>query len=93
MTGVQTCALPISNHLTDGFALSSTNAGGVVLVFYKEDAKSIRLDLSGIKGGVRAVAVDTQKPYAEIRIGPFKSEPQTWNAPYQSDWAIAVESR
>ncbi len=78
-----------ASHLTDGFALSSKNT----IVFYKEDAKSLRVDLSGLKTGFGAVAVDTKKPYAEIDIGTLKSEPQTWNAPYQSDWAIAVESK
>jgi len=86
-------AMKRANHLTDGFALSSTNTRGSVLVFYKEDAKSIRLDLSGMRGAWRAVAVDTKKPYAEIGIGTLRPEPKTWNAPYQSDWAIAVESR
>jgi hypothetical protein len=82
-----------ASHLTDGFALCSTHTGGSVLVVYKEDATSIGLDLSGMKSGLRAVAVDTKKPYAEIGIGTLKSESQTWKAPYQSDWAIAVESR
>jgi hypothetical protein len=81
-----------ASHLTDGFALSSTNAGRSLLVVYKEDAASIRLDLSGLKPNLRAVAVDTKKPYAEIDLGALKPESQTWKAPYQSDWAIAVES-
>jgi hypothetical protein len=78
-----------ANHLTDGFALASTS----LLVFYKEDIDSIRLDLSGVKSIVRAVAVDTKKPYAEIDLGPLKSRPQTWKAPHQSDWALALETQ
>ena len=97
---IQTCArflqhrfirgMQRANHLTDGFALVSTNATGSLLVFYKENATSIRLDLSGLKTAARAVAVDTKKAYAEIDLGQFKPEPQVWTAPYQSDWAIAV---
>jgi hypothetical protein len=79
-----------ASHLTDGFALTSTNAGRSLLVVYKEDAASIRLDLSGLKSNLRAVAVDTKKPYAEIDLGMLES--QTWKAPYSSDWAIAAES-
>jgi hypothetical protein len=77
-----------ANDLTDGFALSSKN----VMVFYKEDTSSLRFDLSGRKTGFRAVAVDTKKPYDEIGIGSLKPEAQTWNAPYRSDWAVAVEN-
>jgi hypothetical protein len=78
-----------ANHLTDGFGLASTS----LLVFYKEDTDSIRLDLSGVKSTVRAVAVDTKKPYSEIDLGTLKSGPQTWKAAHQSDWALALETK
>jgi hypothetical protein len=35
------------------------------------------------------VAVDCKKEYAEIAIS-VRAGSQTWNAPYNSDWAIAV---
>jgi hypothetical protein len=59
-------------------------------IFYKEDAQSIRMDLSGMAEKQPAVAVDTKKPYGEISLGILNSANQTWQAPYQSDWAIAV---
>ena len=76
-------------HLTDGFALNSTS----LLVFYKEDTDLIRLDLSGVKSIVGAVAVDTKKPYAEIDLGTLNSGLQTWKAAHQSDWAVAIETK
>ncbi|HLS27516.1 MAG TPA: fibronectin type III domain-containing protein, partial [Opitutales bacterium] len=37
-------------------------------------------------------AVDTLKPYQEIDLGMLDATSQTWTAPYQSDWAIAIGS-
>ncbi|MBT3602325.1 MAG: hypothetical protein HN521_04590 [Candidatus Latescibacteria bacterium] len=34
--------------------------------------------------------IDTQKPYQEIDLGTLPKAKQTWQAPYTSDWAIAV---
>lgn len=38
-------------------------------VFYKEDAASIQMDLSGMAGPQSAVAVDAKLPYSEINLG------------------------
>ena len=43
-------------------------------------------------GRRHAVAVDAKKHYQEIDLGSLNSSNQTWNAPYRSDWAIAVGS-
>ncbi len=59
-------------------------------IFYKENATSIRMNLYGMLEPQPAVAVDTKKAYSEIDIGILNPENQTWDAPYQSDWAIAV---
>ena len=72
------------NTLTDGTCLQSSD--GQHLVFYKEDASSIDLDLSGLLAGQPAVAVDALTPFIEIDLGMLNSSNQTWNAPYQSDW-------
>jgi hypothetical protein len=59
-------------------------------VFYSENTSSIPLDLSGMAGSQPAVAVDTKKTYAEIYLGEFSPVNQVWQAPFISDWAIAV---
>ena len=48
------------------------------------------MDLSSMPSAARAIAIDTKKAYAEISLGDLSATDQTWNAPYQSDWAIAV---
>ena len=77
-----------ANDLTDGVCLR--DASGAHYLFYKEDAASIRMDLSGMAGEQSAVAVDAKKAYHDIEIGPLSTREQTWTAPYDSDWAIAV---
>ena len=77
-----------NNRITDGVCLARpTNAH---YVFYKEDADTIRMDLSALDGPQPAVAVDTRKPYDEVHFGVLDAKLHTWTAPYTSDWAIAV---
>ena len=59
-------------------------------VFYREEAASIRLDLTGMDGPRRAVAVDAARAYEEIDLGVLEPGDHTWNAPRASDWAVAV---
>lgn len=73
---------------SDGACLGAAAEGR--MLFYREGATSIRLDLRGLPGELRAVAVDTRRPYAEIDLGPLAATSQVWQAPYSSDWAIAV---
>lgn len=76
------------NALTDGMCLQRpTNAH---FIFYKEATATLQMNLAGMAGPQRAVAVDTQKPYAELDLGRLNPTSQTWTAPYVSDWAIAV---
>ena len=77
-----------ANSLTNGYGLQ--RQGKQHLVFYREDASSMSLDLSGTKGTQPAVAVDTKKVYKEISLGKLVAKKQTFKAPYKSDWAIAV---
>ena len=79
-----------ANHLTDGYGLKNSSLTN--FVFYKEDATALLIDLSGIKGSMYAIAVDTKKSYEEINLGRIDAVKQTWTAPYISDWAIAVRS-
>lgn len=76
----------ICNTVTDGYCLGGSNG----LVFYKEDATSISINLEGYTGNLRAVAVDTMQAYQEIDLGTLTAGNQTWQAPYSSDWAIAI---
>jgi len=77
-----------AHDLSDGYCLKTSD--NRKFVFYKEGTTSIRLDLSGMDGARRAVAVDANKSYAEIDLGTLDPVDQTWSAPYDSDWAIAV---
>jgi hypothetical protein len=76
------------NQLTDGVCLMRPTKSNYI--FYVEDAESITIDLSGMRGRQSAVAVDTLLPYEEIELGAFLATQQTWVTPYLSDWAIAV---
>lgn len=76
------------NDLTDGYCLKTGSSQQYV--FYREDAASIQLNLSGMSGSQPAIAVDTKLPYAEISLGTLAPQNHTWQAPYSSDWAVAV---
>jgi hypothetical protein len=76
------------NNLTDGMCLRDSAKSNYV--FYKEDSASIHMDLSGMTGSQHAIAVDARGSYQEIELGSLNASDQTWNAPYRSDWAIAV---
>jgi hypothetical protein len=76
------------NELTDGVCLRTPDFKHFLLC--KEEAEAIRLDLTRMPGGQRAVAVDTRKPYREIELGNLDARRHEWKAPYKSDWAIAV---
>jgi hypothetical protein len=82
-TDVEVC-----NSLTDGWCLKMPDNS--LLMFYIEGENSIQMNLSGMSSGQPAIAIDTQKAYAEIDLGTLSASNQTWNAPYSSDWAIAV---
>lgn len=77
------------NSITDGLCLK---VPGDLLAFYKENADSIKMDLSELKDKFDAVAVDTRKKYKELRLLHFSAKPnQVFKAPYKSDWAVAVK--
>jgi hypothetical protein len=79
-----------ADSLTGGVALVGQHEGRGLYLLYQEDADRIRLDLSALKASAPAVAVDTKRAYREIELGVLRAEAQTWQAPYVSDWAIAV---
>ncbi len=76
------------NDLTDGYCLASPD--GQHYVFYKEQTSSVDIDLAAAAGALPAVAVDVKADYLEIPLGKMAATKQTWSAPHESDWAIAV---
>ncbi len=60
------------------------------LVLYRESTATIQIDLSSMTKPSPVVAVDTKKPYAEIRLGNLKPELQTLKLPSTSDWVVAI---
>lgn len=63
---------------------------GTRTVVYAESTDAVSMDLTHMEGPHRAVAVDTLALYAEIAIGELEALDVIWQAPYSSDWAIAV---
>jgi hypothetical protein len=74
----------------DGPELRLMVPGGAHAIVYREDTELVRLDLKRLKGPQPVVAVDTKEPYAEIKVGTLEPGEHTWEAPYRSDWAVAV---
>jgi hypothetical protein len=79
------------NSLSDAVCLK---APGKMLIFYKEDTKSIRMDLGELRGAIEAIAVDTCRDYKEIAISGLNSRTdQVFKAPARSDWAVVVRAK
>ena len=77
-----------ANELTDCLCLKTPD--NTKYVFYKEDADTIRVDLSAAAAPLKAVAVDTTKEHREIGLGSLRPAKQTIRLPATSDWAVAV---
>ncbi|MFB3081001.1 MAG: hypothetical protein ACE1Y1_04425, partial [Nitrosomonadaceae bacterium] len=75
---------------SSGTVRSLTRPSNTDYIFYQDSTSSLQMDLSGMVGSQPAVAVDAKLSYAEIALGNLNPGSQTWNAPYTSDWAIAV---
>ena len=74
----------------EGPELRLVTPEGTHTIVYREDTDIVRLDLSRMDGRWPAVAVDAKKAYEEIDLGSLTPEVHTWEAPYHSDWAVAV---
>ncbi|HXV65266.1 MAG TPA: hypothetical protein VEK15_31515 [Vicinamibacteria bacterium] len=59
-------------------------------LFYKERASRVELSLENLRAPQPAIAVDTRQSYREIDLGEMEPDTSTWEAPYESDWALAV---
>jgi hypothetical protein len=74
--------------ITDGVALKTPDS--TAFVFYREDAASVRLDLSAMPASMRAIAIDAKAAYVELDLGILEPKVHEWTAPHLSDWALAV---
>ncbi len=77
--------------------LSSTNNVRVLkssnnqrYIFYKENTSSFNINLSGMNGTQKAIAIDALGTYQEIDFGMLSASNQTVNFPYSSNWALAI---
>lgn len=75
---------------SDGTVIALADAAATRLVVYAEATSRVPLDVSAMRGSRRAVAIDTARPYAELDLGDLAAEDGTWEAPYASDWVVAV---
>jgi hypothetical protein len=74
-----------------GDAYTLAGSDGRQFVVYQEDTREVRLDLTGMAGPRRAVAVETRgEEYREIDLGELAPDEQVWEAPHRSDWVVAV---
>jgi hypothetical protein len=69
---------------TDGLGIS----GAKLKVAYKENASKILFSLTS--DAAKVVAVDTKKPYKELYVGEKNSGDHVFEAPYPSDWVLAI---
>lgn len=79
--------MEIKNDITNGYCLRDSDN---LYVFYNEDTNIIVYRFSG--KAKKVIAVDTKSRYQEIHLGTKKTRYHVFNAPYVSDWTIAVEN-
>ena len=60
------------------------------LILYRESASTIQVDLTSLSVPQPAVAIDTRKPYAELKLGDLPPGAQTIKLPSNADWVVAV---
>lgn len=75
---------------TNGICLRAADES--LLLFYREAAATLRIDLRSVAGELRAVAVNTREAYEEIELGTVSGDLH-WQAPAEGDWAVAVTTR
>jgi hypothetical protein len=63
------------------------------IVVYAQSTDHIALNLEAIGAPLTAVAIDAKGAYLEIQVGQFQPSTTHWDAPYTSDWALAIDVR
>jgi hypothetical protein len=79
-----------ANDLSGSGAYVLKNSTSTNYILYQENTNAIEIDLRNMKGPRRAVAVDTERAYAEIDLGVLKPAVHTLEPGSSSDWAVAV---
>jgi uncharacterized protein DUF5060 len=74
--------------MSDAWVLKTQDNKHIVL--YEENADRVQVDLTGMKSGGKAIAVDTTQEYQEINLGELFPSQQIIKLPRKSDWAIAI---
>jgi len=78
----------VDTNITDGMCLKDTPSSSYI--FYKEETDFLTLNLPYNLKLPKVICIDTKLPYGEIPLDELKQGYQIWQAPYQSDWAIAI---
>jgi hypothetical protein len=58
-------------------------------MFFIDSCQTLQYSFAGDPKNV--IAIDTRKKYNEIDLGERNPGDYEFNAPYKSDWAVAVE--
>jgi hypothetical protein len=86
LKGMKRCSPPRSRPAETTLCL----ARGPRILLYKEDTSKVELPLGDLDASEPAIAVDALRAYLEIDIGTVGPGGGVWEAPYESDWALAV---
>ncbi len=73
-----------------GETMHLANPEQSLVVIYQEDTGKVPINLPKASGQLKAIAVDALKSYEEIDLGMISTKDFVWEAPYVSDWAIAL---
>jgi hypothetical protein len=65
-------------------------AQGSRVLLYQEDTSRVELPLEHLQESEPVIAVDTLRSYREIDLGTIQPDRGVWEAPYESDWALAM---
>lgn len=77
---------PDNSLIGAGYCLRDRQTAAIC---YAEDTDAIRLQLDALTAPVQVLAVDAKAAYQEIEL-PSQANLIEWQAPYSSDWAIAI---
>lgn len=96
---IKTWSIFFANRFTEdcfvlpgaGDALALGSARGDRILFYVEGSDSVPVGAIDENARARMIAVDTKQAYEERELDPSEIADQAWQAPYKSDWAVAVE--
>jgi len=81
---------PENDRVRDARGYCLATADKKHFVFFVEDADSVTVDLSGMPGRQKCVAVDARSGYKEIDNGKLTAGVYTLHLGAASDWGLAV---